>query len=122
MQDYTGTQFRTVSTCLESIAPREANSRGIIGLVNGYIGTVEAQGRGTLHLHILFWLAGSPTSELMQASLQSESFQAKILAYIKKTIRADIKAHDGPTVVALTKTPSVAYSRPPDPCKPHYKL
>lgn len=29
---------------------------GILGLTEGYLGTVEAQGRGTLHAHLLIWL------------------------------------------------------------------
>lgn len=32
---------------------------GIFGVVEGYIGTVEAQGRGTLHLHLIVWLQGT---------------------------------------------------------------
>jgi hypothetical protein len=35
---------------------------GIFGTLEGYIGTVEAQGRGTLHLHTLIWLRGAPTA------------------------------------------------------------
>jgi hypothetical protein len=31
----------------------------IFGVVEGYIGTVEAQGRGTLHLHLIVWLQGT---------------------------------------------------------------
>jgi hypothetical protein len=30
-----------------------SRAAGIVGEVRGYIGTVEAQGRGTLHLHII---------------------------------------------------------------------
>ena len=30
--------------------------KGIFGLVYGFIGTVEAQGQGTLHLHMILWL------------------------------------------------------------------
>jgi hypothetical protein len=29
---------------------------GIFGVVNGYFGVVEAQGRGSLHVHMLIWL------------------------------------------------------------------
>ncbi|KAG1873908.1 hypothetical protein F4604DRAFT_1925483 [Suillus subluteus] len=35
---------------------------GIFDTMEGYIGTVEAQGRGTLHLHTLIWLRGAPTA------------------------------------------------------------
>ncbi|KAJ7446255.1 ATP-dependent DNA helicase PIF1 [Mycena galericulata] len=70
---------------------------GIVGLVNGYIGTVEAQGRGTLHLHILFWLAGAPT----------EAFREKMLMFIKQT--------DAETITATKK-------KPVDPREPNYDL
>ncbi|KAJ4478722.1 hypothetical protein C8J55DRAFT_394325, partial [Lentinula edodes] len=32
---------------------------GILGVVKGYYGCVEAQGRGTLHCHMMVWLEGS---------------------------------------------------------------
>lgn len=47
---------------------------GIFGKVASYIGTVEAQGRGTLHLHIVVWLCGSLTSARMKEALHSEGF------------------------------------------------
>ena len=31
---------------------------GILGLVKAYYGCVEAQGRGTLHCHMMIWLEG----------------------------------------------------------------
>ena len=39
---------------------RVKTERGILGDVATYFGVVEAQGRGTLHLHMLMWLAGTP--------------------------------------------------------------
>jgi len=32
---------------------------GIFGVVNGYFGVIEAQGRGSLHVHMLLWLKNS---------------------------------------------------------------
>ncbi|KIN98789.1 hypothetical protein M404DRAFT_157058 [Pisolithus tinctorius Marx 270] len=32
---------------------------GILGELSGYFSVVEAQGRGTLHMHMLLWLAGN---------------------------------------------------------------
>ena len=41
---------------------------GIFGTVKSYVGTVEAQGWGSLHLHLLLWLSGAlMASELNQA-------------------------------------------------------
>jgi hypothetical protein len=39
---------------------RNKYTRGIFGDVRGYFGIVESQGRGTLHMHMLIWLANSP--------------------------------------------------------------
>lgn len=33
-------------------------SEGIFGTVKAYYGCVEAQGRGTLHCHMMVWLEG----------------------------------------------------------------
>ena len=48
--------------------------KGILGTIQGYIGTVEAQGRGSLHLHMLLWLKGAPNSDGMRELLTSEAF------------------------------------------------
>ncbi|KAJ7431847.1 hypothetical protein B0H11DRAFT_1941243 [Mycena galericulata] len=95
---------------------------GIVGVVNGYIGTVEAQARGTLHLHILLWLAGAPTAERMRAALTTEAFRKKVATFLKETIRADIRGTNAETVLQMKKQSSVAYSRPVDPREPNYEL
>ena len=51
---------------------------GILGQVAAYFGVVEAQGRGTLHLHMLMWLAGTPDANAMEAALQTSTFREKI--------------------------------------------
>ena len=47
---------------------------GICGEVQSHVGTVEAQGRGTLHLHMLLWLKDAPTAEQMKVALRSQIF------------------------------------------------
>ncbi len=47
---------------------------GVFGRVRAYFGAVEAQGRGSLHLHMLLWLANVPTWEEMLKRLKSEEF------------------------------------------------
>ena len=34
---------------------------GLFGETSAYYGTVEQQGRLTLHLHLLLWIVGSPS-------------------------------------------------------------
>ena len=55
---------------------------GILGEVSAYIGAVEAQGRGTLHLHMVLWLIGAPTSAMMKDALKSSEFRNKVSKYI----------------------------------------
>jgi hypothetical protein len=92
---------------------------GIFGVVRSYVGTVEAQGRGSLHLHLLVWLEGAPTASELNKALSVEAFREKIKRYIKATIRADLDMKDTSEVLGLPKVEAVSYSRPLDPRKGH---
>ena len=95
--------------------------KGILGCIEGYIGTVEAQGRGTLHLHMVLWLSGSITSPQMKQCLLSEQFREKLRRFISMNIRADLPNVVGAAVLSQPKDPAVAFSRPIDPRSPNYK-
>jgi hypothetical protein len=119
----------TVAAILEEVFGITADKKskikrrpGIIGVVNGYIGTVEAQARGSLHLHIMFWVDGAPSSEAMKAALETEAFRKKVVAFLKQTIRADIKGTMADEVLQMKKQSSVAYSRRVDPREDNYEL
>jgi len=88
---------------------------GVFGIVQGYVGTVEAQGRGTLHLHILLWLKDAPTTSRMKEGLKDPRFRQKIKDYIASTIRADIEEKSMADVKKIEKESFVSYSRPIDP-------
>lgn len=92
---------------------------GIFGMVEGHVGTVEAQGQGTLHLHMIIWLRGAPTADDMKQQLQSPQFQAHIANYISSNI---LGHHDGITAESLSSVPRercISYSHPFDPRLPH---
>ena len=61
---------------------------GILGYVSAYFGTVESQGHGTLHLHLLIWLKHAPSFDEIHELLQSEEFHAHIVAYIQANLHA----------------------------------
>ena len=63
---------------IKSQGSRVTSEMGILGQVAAYFGVVEAQGRGTLHLHMLMWLAGTPDTNAMEAALQTSTFREKI--------------------------------------------
>ncbi|KAF8809982.1 hypothetical protein BYT27DRAFT_7209905 [Phlegmacium glaucopus] len=91
---------------------------GIFGVVKSYIGTVEAQGRGSLHLHLLLWLDGAPTARELKTALKNGGFRDKMKRFVGGTIQADIDGKSFAEVVGMTKVESVSYSRPLDPRKP----
>jgi hypothetical protein len=88
---------------------------GAFGTIQAYIGTVEAQGRGTLHLHMLIWLKGAPPASIMQAALKNEQFRSRVTDYIKSSIRADIDGRDTTAILQLPKKKAVSYCRPINP-------
>ncbi|KAH9014840.1 hypothetical protein EDB85DRAFT_2212844 [Lactarius pseudohatsudake] len=93
---------------------------GILGEVSAFIGTVEAQGRGTLHLHMILWLTGSVPLQEMKARLSTEDFREKVRQFISANIRADLRDVHGTAVLSLPRQRDVAYSRPIDPRLPDY--
>ena len=93
---------------------------GILGEIGAYIGTVEAQGRETLHLHMLLWLNDSLTSKQMKDHLLSADFRDKLKTFISKNVCADIPNVHGSDVFSLPRQTRVAFSHPIDPRKPNY--
>jgi hypothetical protein len=89
--------------------------RGIFGTIKSYVGTVEAQGRGSLHLHLLLWLEGAPTASGLKRALTTSAVRDKIKKFIGDTIRADLDGKTPAEVHAMPKTDAVSYSRPLDP-------
>lgn len=77
--------------------------RGILGTVDAYVGTVETQGRGTLHLHIVLWLKGSMTSEKMRTRLATTEFRNRIKNFISANIHAHLPGADGASVLLIPK-------------------
>ena len=88
---------------------------GAYGIVQAYLGMVEAQGRGTLHMHMLVWLKDAPTAKVMRLALQDEEFRQRVVDFIKATIRADIDGMDTDALLTMPKQSCVSYSRPVDP-------
>lgn len=95
---------------------RFESAKGIFGILEAYYGTVECQGRGSLHVHMLIFLRGAPTWEEMREMLKTETFRAKIKAFIG----ANFKAHyaelkDKESIDAIKSDPEVAFCRPHHP-------
>ncbi|KIK25270.1 hypothetical protein PISMIDRAFT_9649 [Pisolithus microcarpus 441] len=65
-----------------------APSEGVFGRLTAYFGVVESQGRGTLHLHVLLWLANAPPMEEMERQLKKPEFRNHVRNFIEANIHA----------------------------------
>ncbi|KZV89335.1 hypothetical protein EXIGLDRAFT_594028, partial [Exidia glandulosa HHB12029] len=78
----------------------KTDTAGLLGRVSAYYGCVEAQGRGTLHCHMLIWIDGAlnpnEIKEKVLADLGGE-FQKRLLAALDDVI-ANCVPEDPPDV------------------------
>lgn len=95
---------------------------GILGYVSGYFGVVEAQGRGSLHVHMLLWLKYAPNADEMLELLGESQFREKMVTYIDHNIRAHLDGFDEEYVRDHEREPHISFSRPPDPRGENWKV
>ncbi|KAG9310723.1 hypothetical protein JVU11DRAFT_9324 [Chiua virens] len=88
---------------------------GALGHISAYFGVVEAQGRGTLHLHTFVWLENTPNVYELRELLRTPDFQDKIQRFIRENIRAHIDSLDEDTIRSTPHDTQIGYSRVPDP-------
>ena len=65
-------------------------SGGILGPIKAYFGTVESQGRGSLHLHMLIWLDHDMRPADLKENIQDDHFREKLKAYLEDIIKEDL--------------------------------
>ena len=111
-----------ITTILETlfqvkITPAQVKSgMGVFGRVTAYFGTVESQGRGTLHLHLLVWLKHVPSPDEISALLKTDTFRKRVLAFIQANFRAYVPGlESAESIAALPHNNEISYSRPPNP-------
>jgi hypothetical protein len=81
---------------------------GILGVVKAYYGCVEAQGRGTLHCHMVIWLEGGLNpDEIKRRALSSDAsdidFCKRLLAFLDDTMSNEIPAEQPAVEVPSNK-------------------
>ena len=72
------------------------NHRGLYGETSGYYGTVEQQGRLTLHLHMLLWIRGCLTPNEIRSKIldPNSDFQLKLIEYLESAHAGDFILKD----------------------------
>ena len=63
---------------------------GVLGPIKAYFGTVESQGRGSLHLHLLIWLDHDMKPADLKENIQDDHFREKLRAYLEDIIKEDL--------------------------------
>ncbi|CAF1272326.1 unnamed protein product [Rotaria sordida] len=63
---------------------------GVLSPIKAYFGTVESQGRGSLHLHMLIWLDHDLKPADMKEKIQNADFREKLKAYLEDIIKEDL--------------------------------
>ncbi|CAF1369308.1 unnamed protein product [Adineta steineri] len=77
---------RLVTTVIETMISGE----GVLGPVKAYYGTVESQGRGSLHLHMLIWLDHKYTPAQLRENIKDEQFRNNLRDYLEDIISEDL--------------------------------
>ncbi|KAJ3559813.1 hypothetical protein NM688_g118 [Phlebia brevispora] len=74
-----------VETFLKIILRVDSQQAGLLGKTGAYYGTVESQGRLTLHLHLLLWIEDALTPQQIRDKLlaNEDDFRARILSWLE---------------------------------------
>ena len=99
---------------------KRANRRGLFGRVRHYYGVVEAQARGSLHLHVLFWLEGAPSPQVLRDRCRSEDgYRDRVFRWLEDIIKQDLPpgTRELPSDGDRKRT---ILSRPLDPAHPEF--
>ncbi|KAK7675923.1 hypothetical protein QCA50_021142 [Cerrena zonata] len=80
-----------VTLFIKYILRWDTGTDGLFGPTSGYYGTVESQGRLTLHLHLLLWIKHSLSpQELRNRALKDTEFQREIIQWLESCCSGEL--------------------------------
>jgi hypothetical protein len=91
------------------------NGAGVFGKVRVYYGVVEAQGRGSLHIHILIWLDYRLSPLEIKKHMEDPEFKEKAFRWYE-----DVISHDIPEGTVPYNQAARAYKGEPVMSRPVY--
>ncbi|KZT56592.1 hypothetical protein CALCODRAFT_435510, partial [Calocera cornea HHB12733] len=81
---------QTMSRFIDIIL-RYGRGEGLFGVCSGIYGMVEAQGRGTLHCHMLVWLDGHVGPQAMRDRMEHDSeWKERIFKWLERHIHCEL--------------------------------
>ena len=87
------TQFLDVmiKSFLDVVIQYGDDEDGLLGKCKAYYGMVEAQGRGTLHYHMLFWLEGNPSPQELRDHMEANpTFKIGMFLWLESIIKCEL--------------------------------
>ena len=82
---------------------------GLFGHCSAYYAMVEAQGRGTLHCHMLVWLKGNPSpQQLRDQMIESTDFRTTMFKWLESIIFCELPG----TTEPIKEENNIALERP----------
>ena len=86
-----------ISAILRYDPKQRSTQPGILGVTKAYYGCVEAQGRGSLHCHMVVWVHGGLTSdEIRDRALADHRWRDRLIEFLDDTICNVIPADPDP--------------------------
>lgn len=92
-----------VNLFLKHVLGVNTDHSGLFGDTVAYYGTVEQQGRLTLHLHLLLWVADMLSPEKIRSRMSDESspFKTKMIEYLESCMKGEFLSGSMETVKHL---------------------
>ncbi|EGO02571.1 hypothetical protein SERLA73DRAFT_150266 [Serpula lacrymans var. lacrymans S7.3] len=105
--------FDTLIKAFLTIVVRYGCGAGLFGTCLAHYGMVEAQGRGSLHCHMLLWLKGNLAPQDLHDHMSADDgFKTLMFTWLESIIHSHLPGEDA----LQTKTPGEPLHRP---CKAH---
>ncbi|CAF0864592.1 unnamed protein product, partial [Didymodactylos carnosus] len=92
----------------------------VLGPIKAHYGTVETQGRGSLHLHVLLWLDHNMTPSQLKENIKDPKFKERLIEYLEDVIKEDLdqfRREDDSTTTQEDEEFAAKYHHYP-PCRP----
>ncbi|KZS90829.1 hypothetical protein SISNIDRAFT_393750, partial [Sistotremastrum niveocremeum HHB9708] len=95
-------------------------NRGVLGKVSAYYGCVEAQGRGSLHCHMMVWIEGALDPNAIRSrivDLQDESFCRNLIKFLDDAISNAVPPAEGSNTSTYFDPPNSNNVQSVHPCQ-----
>ena len=97
--------------------------RGVFGRVKHYYGVIEAQNRGSLHLHILIWLEGALSPlEIQKKATVDADFKLRFFRWLETSFKLDLPPNTTEADGTRLEQKQCLLGRPPHPDDPNFDV